>query len=88
AYLKNVNDYNNNQAFASFGKKKYDEALEFAGLANNELIKAENSFSGVTKETVKPEESPVEKKKTPAFEAPFLIIILLAAVFLKKKSHY
>ncbi|MCE8424308.1 MAG: hypothetical protein J5U17_00845, partial [Candidatus Methanoperedens sp.] len=85
AYLKNVNDYNNNQAFASFGKKKYDEALEFAGLANNELIKAENSFSGETKETVKPEESPVEKKKTPAFEAPFLILIMLMAFLFQRK---
>jgi hypothetical protein len=44
-YLSNGNE-NNNKAFASFGGKDYSVALQYAGFANDELTRAENSLTG------------------------------------------
>ncbi|KCZ73354.1 hypothetical protein ANME2D_00420 [Candidatus Methanoperedens nitroreducens] len=72
-HLTNANDYNNNQALASFWKKEYSVALEYAGYADDELTRAESSLSvkGEVKET------PQTSEKTPGFEAPVLVFILL-----------
>ena len=86
AHLKNAEDYNTNQALQSYWKKDYTSALEFNGYANNELRLAEDSLSsGNVKVTTVATEA-AGGKKTPGFEAPALILILLIYNILKRKK--
>lgn len=80
-YFANAND-NNNKAFASFGGKDYVGALQFAGLANDEIVKAENSLSGAT-----PKGTPKATEKSPAFEAYVLGFVLLITVLIQEKRR-
>lgn len=80
-HLAKANE-NNNKAFASFGGKDYSVALEYAGYANEELTRAENSLSGgVVKET------PKATEKTPGFEAYVLGTILIITFLINKKRN-
>ncbi len=84
AHLRNAEDYNTNQALASFWKKEDAEVLKSVGNANDELTKAENSLS--VKEGVKETPRPTDSKKTPGFEASILIFILLITLVLWRKK--
>lgn len=80
-YLANGNE-NNNKAFASFGEKNYPVTLQYAGLANDELVKAENSLTGNTAK-----ETPNATEKSPGFEAYVLGFALLITFLIKKKRY-
>lgn len=80
-YLANGNE-NNNKAFASFGGKDYSVALQYAGLSNDELVKAENSLTGTTAK-----ETPKSTEKSPGFEAYVLGFALLITFLVKKKRY-
>ncbi len=92
AHLKNAQDYNTNQALASFWKKEDSVALQYAGYANEELKQAENSLS--TAGTANPTATATATaaatvsvgKKTPGFEASILVFILLVTFLLKRKK--
>ena len=77
-YLANGNE-NNNKAFASFGGKDYSVALQYAGYANDELTKAENSLTG---SPAKP--TPKATVKTPGFEAYIFAFALLMTFIMKR----
>ncbi len=80
-HLSNANE-NNNKAFASFGGKDYSTASQYAGYANDELIKTENSLAGDSKA------APHETKKNPGFEIYIPGLILLMIYFMRKKSKF
>lgn len=77
-YLANGNE-NNNKAFASFGGKDYSVALQYAGYANDELTKAENSLTGSTAKA-----TPKATEKTPGFEAYIFGFALLITFIIKR----
>jgi hypothetical protein len=78
-YFADAND-NNNKAFASFGGKDYAGASQYAGLANDDVVKAENSLTGTTAK-----ETPKSTEKSPGFEAYILGFVLLITVLIQKK---
>ena len=80
-HLANANDYNNNQAFASYAKKEYSVVQKFVGYADDELTLAENSL---TASKVTPEAK--EAKKNPGFEVIALVFILLIGVMAFRKK--
>ncbi len=77
-YLANGNE-NNNKAFASFGGKDYSVALQYAGYANDELTRAENSLTGSTAKA-----TPKATVKTPGFEAYIFGFALLITFIMKR----
>ncbi len=83
AHLKSAEDYNTNQALQSYWKNDYTSALEFNGYANNELKLAEDSLSSGN---VKVTTVATGSKKTPGFEAPVVIFILLIFIILKREK--
>ncbi|VVB84888.1 Uncharacterised protein [uncultured archaeon] len=88
AHLKNAEDYNTNQALASFWKKDNAAALEYVGYAKDELSKAEASLKGEVKETPQPTSGTEgESKKTPGFEAFVLVFITMATFHIMKKRR-
>lgn len=78
-YFANAND-NNNKAFASFGGKDYAGATQYAVLANDEVVKAENSLTGTPAK-----ETPKATEKSPGFEAYVLGFVVLITFLIKKK---
>ncbi len=78
AHLKNAEDYNTNQALASYWKKDDKAALEFNGYANNELNQTEMSLSAKT-----PQETTGEKN-TPGFGVAGLILAVTIYFIVKK----
>lgn len=78
-YFANAND-NNNKAFASFGGKDYAGASQYAGLANDEVVKAENSLTGTT-----PKGTPKATERSPGFEAYILGFVVLITLLIQKK---
>lgn len=78
-YFANAND-NNNKAFASFGGKDYVGASQYAGLANDEVVKAENSLTGTPAK-----DTPKATEKSPGFEAYVLGFVVLIIVLIQKK---
>ncbi len=79
-HLANANE-NNNKAFAAFGGKDYPTASQYAGYANDELIKTENSLAGEVKVT------PQETKKNPGFEVYFTGSVFLM-IYLIKRGYF
>jgi hypothetical protein len=80
-YFANAND-NNNKAFASFGGKDYAGASQYAVLANDDLVKAENSIKGTPQK-----ETPKATQKSPGFEVYILGFVLLITVLIQKKRR-
>jgi hypothetical protein len=85
AHLKNAEDYNTNQALASFWKKDSAGALECVGYANDELKLAESILLTAGKAQHLPEET-AGSKETPAVGVTGLIPILLIS-FLRHRSY-
>jgi len=81
-YVANANDYNNNQALAYFWEKKYPEAQEYAGYANDELNKAEDSLAAPAESTPEPTEAP----ESPGFMIPALVLAAALAFLLSRKQ--
>ncbi len=83
AHLANANDYNTNQALASFWKKESTEALQYAGKASEELDKAEKILTSAGETTLTQTPEPAVSKKTPGFETPALIsmFVIIYAIF-------
>ncbi len=83
AHLNNAEDYNTNQALASYWEKDYKTALEFNGYANNELDQAEKSLPspGITGN---PQEN-TGSRQSPGFEAAGLVLVLLIYFVVKRK---
>ncbi len=80
-YFANSND-NNNKAFASFGGKDYTVASEYAVLANDEIVKAQNSLKGTTQEDM-----PKATETSPGFEAYIIGFVLIITVLIQKKRR-
>lgn len=78
-HFANANE-NNNKAFASFGGKDYAGASQFAGLANDEVVKAENSLTGTT-----PKGTQKAAEKSPGFEGYILGFVVLITVLIQKR---
>jgi len=82
-HLKNAQDYNTNNAnsaLASFFTKDDKSALEFVGLAENELNLAENSFSSAGKTQIMPTETVmVTPQKSPAPGTAYLLFIIISS---------
>lgn len=83
-YFANAND-NNNKAFASFGGKDYAGASQYAVLANDDIVKAQNSLTGTTSTTPKETQKTIEK--SPGFEAYILGCVLIITVIIQKKRY-
>lgn len=81
-HLANANDYNNNQALASFWEKKYSVAGEYAGYANDELNKAESSLTAPAENT--PE--PAKAQQSPGFMVPVLALAAAFAFLVSRKQ--
>ncbi|MCX9009752.1 MAG: hypothetical protein OIN66_01400 [Candidatus Methanoperedens sp.] len=81
-YVANANDYNNNQALAFFWEKKYSDAQKYAGYANDELNKAENSLAAPAESTPEPTEVP----RSPGFMVPALVIAAALAFLVSRKQ--
>lgn len=81
-YVANANDYNNNQALAYFWEKKYSNATQYAGYANDELDKAENSLAAPAEST--PE--PAEAQQSPGFMVPALVLAAALAFLVSRKQ--
>ena len=77
-YLTSANE-NNEKAFASFGGKDYSVALQYAGYANDELTRAENSLTDSTAKA-----TPKATEKTPGFEAYIFGFALLITFIMKR----
>ena len=88
-HLINAEDYNTNKAnsaISSFWTKDNQSALEFAGYANDELDKAENSLA--VKVEVKETPQKTESKKSPGPGAlSNLIILFISFVYLKRRLY-
>ncbi len=82
AHLNNAEDYNTNQALASYWENDNKAALEFNGYANDELNQTEKSLSSA-KETETPQEA--AGKQNPGFDAAGLVLILLVYYVIKRK---
>ncbi len=83
-HLKNVEDYNTNQALASYWKGDSRAALEFNGYANYELNQTEKSLS-VPRGTESPQKTTEGSNKSPGFEVAGLILALLIYFIIKRK---
>ncbi len=85
AHLKSAQDYNTNQALQSYWKNDYTSALEFNGYANNELRLVEDSLSSGNVKVTPVATETNGSKKTPGFEAPAVIFILLLSFIVKRR---
>jgi len=83
--LKNAEDYNTNQALASFWKKEYEEALKYAGYANDELKLAESSLSAPQKTEVAQETA---AKPASGIGAAGFVLILLISFSVTRKRRF
>lgn len=77
-YFLSANE-NNEKAFASFGGKDYSVALQYAGYADDELTRAENSLTGSTAKA-----TPKATEKIPGFEAYIFGFAMLITFIMKR----
>ncbi len=83
-HLKNAEDYNTNQALASYWKGDSKAALEFNGYANDELNQTEKSLSA-PRATESPQNATGGSDKSPGFGVAGLILALLIYSIIKRK---
>ncbi len=83
-HLNNAEDYNTNQALASYWEKDYKTSLEFNGYANDELNLTEKSLSAPVI-TESPQVT-AGAKQNPGFEAAGLMILMLLVYFVVKRK--
>ncbi len=86
AHLLNAENYNTDQALASFWKKDNTAALAFVGYANDEISRAEASLS-VNVETKETPQA-TANNKTPGFEGLILIFVILVIFLFKRKNKF